>query len=116
MNNIDILVLAALFLFTTLYILYLYLPPGYSTVMAAFLFIVYSLPFAGFVVFLLYKLLKRIPSADSAKSFLSNMCICNKPSSKEVSENDYAKVDRDPVEDDPDQPYHMVDDYLNTYM
>ena len=87
MNNIDILVLTASGLLTTLYVLYLYLTPGYSTVIAAFLFIVYSLPFAGFVVFLLYMLAKMIPCAESAKCFLSRVlvCTCNKLSSSEVT-------------------------------
>ena len=116
MNNIDILVLTALFLVTTLYVLYLYLIPGYSTVMAAFLITVYSLPFAGFVVFLLYILAKRMPCAESAKSFLLRVCTCSKPSSSEVVEDDNknnAKVE--PVEDYPDLPDRMVnsDDYLH---
>ena len=119
MNNMDVLVLTALFLVTTLYVLYLYLTPGYSKIMGIFLFIVYSLPLAGFLIVIFYVLVKNAPFAKSAKQFVSKT-ICNKfqlPSSKETDPDNLDDA-TDSVEVNHDLPDHVVhaDDYLNTYI
>ena len=115
----DVLVLTALFLVTTLYVLYLYLTPGYSKIMGIFLFIVYSLPLAGFLIVIFYVLVKNTPFAKSAKQFVSRT-ICNKfqlPSSKETDPDNLDDA-TDSVEVNHDLPDHVVhaDDYLNTYI
>ena len=73
MNNIDILVLSTLSLVPVLYILYLYLIPGYSTFMCSALFIVYSLPLIGFSIAMFYLVIKRTPLLKQVKLCLHEL-------------------------------------------
>ena len=50
MTNLDTLILTALSLVSTLYILYLYLVPGYARLASIAMVIVYSLPLVGFCI------------------------------------------------------------------
>ena len=51
--------LATISLVCVLYILYLYLIPGYSSLMSIALFIIFSLPFFGFFIVIIFTIVYR---------------------------------------------------------
>ena len=85
-NNMDALVLATISLVSVLYILYLYLVPGYSSLMSIALFIIFSFPLFGFFTVIIFMVVKKILFVKRVKLFFLKMC--KRLQKGKVQEND----------------------------
>jgi hypothetical protein len=112
MNNLDILILITLSLATILYVLYLYLVPGYARFMSIAMIIIYSLPLIGFCVIVSSNIVNKMSLLKKVKRFL----FVHTPNSATVHNQKVNAQDLDSEANVelPDRIIH-ADAYLNTY-
>ena len=110
MTIFDILLLTALSLVSTLYVLYLYLVPGYARFMPIVMIIIYTLPLVGFCVIVSSNIVKKMPLLKQVKNFL----LVHTPNSTTIHSQTVNAQDLEGNVDLPDRIIH-ADAYLDTY-
>ena len=110
MTIFDILLLTALSLVSTLYVLYLYLVPGYARFMSIVMIIIYTLSLVGFCVIVSSNIVKKMPLLKQVKNFL----LVHTPNSTTVHSQTVNAQDLEANVDLPDRIIH-ADAYLDTY-
>lgn len=110
MTNLDILVLTTLSLVSTLYVLHLYLVPGYARFMSIIMIIVYTLPLVGFCIVVLCKVVNKMPLLEKVKHFL----LAHTPNIATVRDQTNSARDLEANTELPDRIIY-ADAYLDTY-
>ena len=110
MTNMDILLLTALSLVSTLYVLYLYLVPGYARFISIVMIIIYTLPLVGFCVIVSSNIVKKMPLLKQVKNFF----LVHIPNSTTVHGQTVNAHDLEGNIELPDRIVH-ADAYLDTY-
>ena len=112
MTNMDILLLTALSrdLVSTLYVLYLYLVPGYARFISIVMMIIYTLTLVGFCVIVSSNIIKKMPLLKQVKNFF----LVHIPNSTTVHGQTVNAQDLEGNIELPDRIVH-ADTYLDTY-